>query len=156
MKKVFGILGSIAVVVVILVAMAFGKFAGRAAVDQYASREQALDLTKALAGANHGLPMMVDTHTRLDRISTGSNRVVLYDYTLVNYPLPGQNPFDIYDTVESVQPQVIKETCGNAASRKILDANYTITYRYHDKDGQKLFDTIIKRAHCDTYRRGFI
>lgn len=148
MKKVLGILGGIAIVVVVLIAMAVGKVVGRIAVDQYASHEQASDQAKALVAANQGLPKMVDADTRMDRISIGPDRVVFYDYTLVNYPLPGQNPLDIYDSLDSARPLAIKETCANVSSRKILDANYTITYRYNDKNGRKLFDTTIQRMHC--------
>lgn len=148
MKKVLGVLGAIVAAVALLIAIAVGRQAGRSAIDQYESGRRSAALTKALAAANQGLPKMIDPETRIDRVSAAPNRVFIYDYTLVNYPLPGQNPFDIFDSLDTYKALAIKQACAIASVKKMLSDGYTITYRYADKNGRELFDVQITRAQC--------
>ncbi|WND80476.1 hypothetical protein [Lysobacter capsici] len=90
MRKVIGMLGGIAVVSVALVAMAAEKSAGRTAFDQRESHGIERELANGLALENQRLPMMIDEDTRLDRISTYPDPVVVYHYTLVKYPGKGR------------------------------------------------------------------
>lgn len=149
MRKVIGMLGVVAVVSVALVAMAAEKSAGRTVFEQRESHGTERDLASGLALENKRLPMMIDEDTRLDRISTYPDPVVVYHCTLVKYPGQGQSRSDWRKAIESKKPQAIKELCGDASLRKLVDANYAFVYRYYDKNGQKLFDTVFQDVRCD-------
>lgn len=74
--------------------------------------------------------------------------VIVYHYTLVSYPAPGQNPFEIFDKLDELKAGVVRQTCALPLSVKMLQADYAITYRYSDKNAQKLVDATIRRADC--------
>lgn len=146
MKKVLGILGGIAVVVGLLIAMAIGKLAGRAAVNQVTEANTEDELAKAVALANQQLPMQVDAATRLDRVSLGLNHDLMYHYTLVEYHAQGKNVFDI--DIEGLKERVIPQACANTSSRSFLDEGITVVYRYSDNDGHEILKAFVQPNDC--------
>ena len=153
MKKFLGILGALASIVIILAAMGVGKFAGRAAVEGYIDDKNESALKSAADEANEAVPKMVDADTRLDRVFSGPGLRLTYEYTLINYPSDGQNPFDIFDNVENITAQLIRKVCTNSQMQPILASGTTVVYLYKDRNGIRIFDVEVAERKCNNVGR---
>lgn len=160
MKKVFGVVGVVTAVVVVLLAMGVGKLAGRAGVEALSDATAMDDLSGAVTLANQQLPRMVDELTRLDRMSSGPGRVLTYHYTLVGYYEPVANPDGVIDPFDRIDPlgirtdldgykaRLTQRACESPSTRSFLADKVTIIYRYNDANGRQFFDVTIPPERC--------
>ncbi|MGO1073569.1 hypothetical protein [Lysobacter sp. CA199] len=160
MKKVLGILGGVAAVVVVLLAMGVGKFAGRAGAEALFDETTGDDLLAAVMLTNQQLPRMVDETARLDRVSHEPGRVLTYHYTLMGYYAPIANPDGIVDPFDRVDPlgiradldgykeRLVQGACKSPSIRSFLKNKMTVVYHYNDANGRKFFDVAIPPERC--------
>lgn len=149
MEKRSARLKATAAIALLLTLTAIATLAGRFALKYFETAKQGSALADVLMTANQRLPRTVDGRTRIDRVELGRRRAVMYHYTLVSYPARGQDWFEIYKTFGPLKASVAKRVCALALTRELLEADYSIVYRYKDKDGKKLFDVAVRRADCE-------
>ncbi|WP_123647035.1 hypothetical protein [Lysobacter enzymogenes] len=103
---------------------------------------------QALALANQGLPRMVDEFARLDRVSEGPGPVVIYHYTLTNYPVEGRNPREIHHELDQFESHLRTHACKSASTRIFLGQGATVHFHYSDKHAHRLFDVHVHPYEC--------
>ncbi len=94
---------------------------------------------------NSALPKMVDSQTRLDRVSAGPGAQLTYFYTLPNYASIDVNRSWI--TID-VKPKVTKNVCADQELRKLLIAGATLMYVYKGKDGVYINQFQVTQHDC--------
>ena len=142
MKK---LLGGIGTVLLLLVAMAFGKIIGRTAVDSATKPNFSKELTKVASQINATLPMMVDKDTRLDATQGGPGKNFSYYYTLPQYASSELDPVAVKD---AISPLVRSNVCGNKDMRKMFEIGVTAHYIYRGNDGVEVVRLAITPADC--------
>lgn len=106
---------------------------------------------KLAANYNKTLPTMVDSQTRLDRV-TARGLKIIYDFTLVNDPAPGQKTLDDPEVARQVEEGVAAKVCKSEETKPGRDLGVTFSYSYSSKDGRKLFDFEVTPLRCDFLR----
>ncbi|WP_448670455.1 hypothetical protein [Pseudoxanthomonas mexicana] len=143
--KTLGVLGAIGSVVVMLVAMAFGKVAGRAAVDAIYEPDLDKVLVETASKMNATLPMMVDKETRLDTTLGGPGKEFTYFYTLPAYASKDLDPAAVQRAIE---PLVRSSVCGNQDMKSMFKVGVTARYIYRANDNVEVARLSITPADC--------
>ena len=100
------------------------------------------EAARQLAGR---LPLTVDDDTRLDAVTVVGQRVLRYEYTLVNYALADLDVASIKTTLQEI---VRGQTCGTPQLRHLLDLGATVSYLYRGKDGRDICQLDIRSGDC--------
>ncbi len=79
-------------------------------------------------------PMMVDSATRLDAVTAGSDRLVLH-YTLLNAVAAD---LDLEATRAALTPMVQQQAREMSFLKQLLDRGATLSFDYNDKDGASI------------------
>ncbi|MGO1000768.1 hypothetical protein [Lysobacter sp. CA196] len=160
MKKVWGVVGVVGAGMLLLIGMGIGKLMGRTGAELLFDGTTDESLSTAITLTNQQLPRMVDEATRLDRVSSGSGRVLTYHYTLVGYyepnpdpsglinPYKATDPLRIYDDLEGFKARIAQGACESPSTRAFLSKKLTVVYQYRDVHARKLFDVTITPEGC--------
>lgn len=90
------------------------------------------------------LPVMLDSDTKLEKISS-EGKVLTYQYELVNYASTG---LDAIALMKSLKPMVTKQTCTVANMKTILDQGGTVSYVYLGNDKKQVIEINISKQSC--------
>ncbi len=109
-----------------------------------ADDENKLKRDMQILSLNQSLPVMIDSETRLDRISIEASDIV-YSATLVNQTKDQVNRA----TFENQMFEQIKlNACHNTDTQKLFDNDYNMVYRYLDNNGIEVGEVKIKGLDC--------
>jgi hypothetical protein len=107
------------------------------------------DLEIVLEGAariiNKQLPLMVDSDTKLEHVSS-EGQTLLYQYTLVNYAADQLDPEELR---KFIKPTLQKLACDSPNTRPIVDRGAKIGYRYEGKNGNQVLQIFVNKADCE-------
>ena len=102
------------------------------------------ELKVAANELNQGLPMMVDSETRLDS-SIAFKNTFLYKYTMINYAI---DDISTEKFTNAMRPIITNTVC-TTEDMKVFVQNHTeVKYLYHDKNGNFLSQIIVKTEEC--------
>lgn len=79
-------------------------------------------------------PMMVDSATRLDAVTTDSTRLH-YHYTLLNAAV---TELEVEATRAALTPMVQQQAREMAFLKQLIDRGATLSFHYKDKNGQEI------------------
>src|SRR5690606_8654964 len=94
---------------------------------------------------NSGLPMMVDKDTRLDRVSVGPGKKVIYHYTLVAIASSDVTSQQLRNAMES---NMVKYVCTGEDMRGFRESDVVVSYNYRGRDGGVIGDISIYPRDC--------
>ena len=142
MKKVLGTVGSI---LLLLVAMVFGKVIGRAAGDAATKPDIDKVLSNAASQINANLPMMVDKETRLDTTMGGPGKRFTYFYTFPEYGSADLDAGEVHNLLSATVP---KNVCGSTDMKPMFKLGVTAIYVYRGNDGVEITRLSITPQSC--------
>ena len=90
---------------------------------------------------NKSCPIMIDSETRLDNAIALPNKVLQYNYTLVNMLKDSVNTDEMKSILE---PVIINFVKTNPDMKPLRDINTTVNYYYKDKTGVYLFTVSVE------------
>jgi hypothetical protein len=93
---------------------------------------------------NKGLPMMVDSETRLDSTIALQNTFT-YKYTMINYAL---SDLDVGKFTEVMTKQTTNVVCTTPDMANFIKNKTIVNYIYFDKDSKHLSKVLIDTANC--------
>lgn len=110
----------------------FGSLIGRtgAPADDM-TVENALD--RLANQINKSLPLEVDKHTRLDKVTHETARQLTYHYTIVTLRSTDVNKADFE---KAMQPELKKKLCESNEMKNLLKSGVSIAYSYRGNDVQ--------------------
>jgi hypothetical protein len=91
------------------------------------------------------LPLAVDDDTRLDAVSVVDQRVLRYEYTLVNLTVDELDPTSTGEMLRSI---LVAQSCGTPELRRLLDLGATLSYVYRGRDGRDIGQIDLRSADC--------
>jgi hypothetical protein len=142
MKKVLGTVGSI---LLLLVAMAFGKIIGRSVGNSATKPNIDKVLSQAASQVNANLPMMVDKETRLDTTMGGPGKRFTYFYTFPAYASTELDASEVHSLLSSTVP---KNVCGSTDMKPMFKLGVTAIYVYRGNDGAEVTRLSITPQSC--------
>ncbi len=101
-------------------------------------------LAKTVAQLNKHTPLTLDDETRLDRVS-GKNKVLAYEYTLVNY---AKVELDLAILESNIAPVVTSGACAEASMKALFDSGVSVHYHYKGKVGESLIMVKVTPSDC--------
>jgi hypothetical protein len=112
-------------------------------------RNEGRNLDEALANLsmhmNHKVPLMVDTDTRLDRVTAEPGHRLSYHYTLTAAP---KTPMTSTEFVRAIRPMLQERLCGSSEMKGFLQHGVTIAYVYRGVDGRPMGATQFQPSDC--------
>lgn len=121
---------------------AVGNMAGKA-VASPADIEKSL--AKAAAKANEKTPQMVDSSTRMDRVSSGPGRIFTYHHTMISMTKKDVN-VDAFNG--SFASGLRSRICATEGMRPLFANGVTLVYSYLDSDGLPIGVVNITPQNC--------
>jgi len=103
----------------------------------------AKELSAVAKDVNKRTPLMIDDDTRLEKVKAKGNKVLKYQYTMVNYT---GAQFDIKKFRGSFKDSLTRHTCSKM--KKLLNDGVTIVYNYKAKDGKFLTEVKVNSGNC--------
>jgi uncharacterized membrane protein YvbJ len=100
-------------------------------------------LQTAALEANRSLPMMVNSETKLERVSVGDGNVLISNFKFVNYQA---SEIDL-DELRDSYPAIISNVCSKM--RASLKSGITYRYHYASADNTHLDTLTINSAKCE-------
>lgn len=94
---------------------------------------------------NRKVPLMVDTDTRLDRVTAEPGHKLSYHYTLTAAP---KNEMNSKEFVKAIRPMLQQRLCASSEMKGFLQNGVTIAYVYRGADGKPLGATQFHPADC--------
>lgn len=101
-------------------------------------------LVKTVAQLNKHTPLTLDDETRLDGVS-GKNKVLTYEYTLVNY---AKAELDLVILESNIAPVVTRGACAEASMKPLFDSGVSVHYHYKGKAGESLMKIKVAATDC--------
>ncbi len=101
-------------------------------------------LAKTVTQLNKHTPLKLDDETRLDGVS-GKNKVLAYEYTLVNY---AKAELDLAILESNIAPVVTSGACAEASMKPLFDSGVSIHYHYKGKEGESLMKIKVAATDC--------
>lgn len=132
------VLGTIAVVTAIAVALAFLSCSKG---DPDARIGGALQEAADQMNQTHG--KMVDDDTRLDHVDAGPGKKMTYTFTIVKHQ---KGDLNLVTLQKVLRTQLISNYKTKEEMKTLREYNVELCYRYKDKDGEFLFETDITPA----------
>ena len=81
---------------------------------------------------NKNCPMMVDSQTRMDNTMAGSDKSIIYNYTLINY---AKDQVDLKFFNNKLRPKILNNIKTNPQMNYLKNRDVTFVYNYNDKNG---------------------
>ena len=104
----------------------------------------ALVLQASAKMINKQLPLMVDSDTKLEKISA-EGKTLIYHYVLVNFL---SSELDAEALESNLKPATIQQTCTMSNMKPIIDQGGTVSYRYNGKDQKQVLEINIDKRSC--------
>ncbi len=101
-------------------------------------------LTYTASELNKGLPMMVDSDTRLDSTIALQNTFT-YKYTMINYSL---SDLDVAKFTEVMTKQITNSVCTTPDMAIFVKNKTLVNYIYFDKESKHLSKILVDTANC--------
>ncbi|MCF6325129.1 MAG: hypothetical protein L3J89_12540 [Gammaproteobacteria bacterium] len=101
-------------------------------------------LARTVAQLNKHTPLTLDDETRLDGVS-GKNRVLAYEYTLVNY---AKTELDLTILESNIAPVVTSGACAETSMKPLFDSGVSVHYHYKGKAGESLILVKVTPSDC--------
>jgi hypothetical protein len=102
-------------------------------------------LEREIAKANKQFPKQIDSETRIDSVAVGPGKLIIYNYTLVNY---SADDVDSDKFQEALAARVRQETCRNRETRPYIRKGYSIAYSYNGKNGNPVATMTVAPEDC--------
>lgn len=118
--------------------------AKRSDFDKLTDAEVAQVLAEASREINKAVPMVVDKGLRLDG-TVGANKVLLYNYTLVDHEASAVNTNEFRD---GMRARLVPGVCKDEAMQFLLQNGVRYRYRYRGKDGKEVATITVGSADC--------
>ncbi len=112
--------------------------------EKIAENDLVLVLQATVKAVSKQLPVMLDSDTRLEKISS-EGKVLTYQYELVNY---ASKDLDAIALMKAVKPMVIKQTCTTPNLKSIVDQGGTVSYLYDGKDKVQVIEINVNKQNC--------
>ncbi len=100
-------------------------------------------LLKVSETINTNCPMMVDSDTRLDNTMTLPEKILNYNYTLVNYTI---EELDSDALNKELTPSIVNNVKTNPDMENFRKNEVTLKYNYKDKDGIFITSIVVEPA----------
>jgi uncharacterized RDD family membrane protein YckC len=122
--------------------------AGSTGLGEYLGTMSPEDQLRLIATvANQGTPTMIDTKTRLDRVSVVAGNVVQYDYTLLDVSAGETEGTALYPGSDGdTRREIAKQVCHDLSF--VFDQDGHVRFRYADRQGKLLGAIDISRSDC--------
>lgn len=104
----------------------------------------ALILRATVLAVSKNLPVMLDSDTKLDKISSEGN-VLIYDYELVNFL---STDVDKVGLNAGLSTNLVKQVCSTPGLKSIMEKGGTLSYRYSGKDKLPVTELRIDLKNC--------
>ena len=104
-------------------------------------------VAKLVAEYNKTLPAMIDSYTRLDRV-TGVARRIVYHYSLVSYPAGGRDLIDDPERAKWLENGIVTHVCTSEQMRPARDLGVTFIYEYTAADGKRVLQFEVGPERC--------
>lgn len=112
--------------------------------DTMTDAEVAKVLAEASRQINAALPMVVDKGLRLDS-TVGANKVLLYNYTLVDHKASAVN---VAEFRQGMRQRIAPGVCKDEEMQFLLKNGVRYRYRYHGKDGKEIATITVGSGDC--------
>jgi hypothetical protein len=149
MKTIWKILGGLVIILAIAFAGGIGKIVGKSATESYYAGKKEATIDAALlhtaSEMNKTLPMMVDAETRLDS-TTGINRTIRYNYTMVNYTVADLDPAQFK---QSMEPTIVNKVCTTKEMQVFVRNKVPVSFAYYDKQGKQITVITVPSSSCE-------
>lgn len=104
----------------------------------------ALILRATVLAVSKQLPVMLDSDTKLEKISS-EGAVLTYDYELVNFL---STEVDKVGLDAGLSTTLIKQACSTPGLKSIMEKGGTLSYRYSGKDKLRVTELRIDKKSC--------
>lgn len=155
MKKMLAGLGAAAFLAVWVIAVTFGRVAGKAAsdvaVDAYSSHTRASVLAGVAEKQNQLLPRMLDSETRWDSVSAEPDDRYLYNYTMVDFAPGAQVNIE---AAIAFSARLKSKACASPEAARFMGRGVTVVYRYRNNTGGALLDVAVDQHVCQLSTAG--
>lgn len=101
-------------------------------------------LEESVAIANGRLPMDIGNNTRLDKVTAGPGRRIVFHATLVDRDSGEQRSGDLSSGFQTL----IKTSCGDPSIQSFLDDKIAVTYKYRALDGTDITSIDVTKSLC--------
>lgn len=131
-----------------VMAAMFGKSIGESfnrSSNRITSDQIAEVLHRASSEVNLGVPIMIDSDTRLDRTDSGPGRKFNYYYTLVSV---GAGQISEPQLQDALSDQLKNFACSEEAVNKYIKLGVSINYSYSDSSGSRIGDITVSPNDC--------
>lgn len=162
LKKLLGIIGSIATLFATLIAIGIGgdigKIAGKAAFSSSKPSPQEVEarliegFTQAVNQYKPMFPMMLDKETRLDNATVGPGPRLVYHYTFIDYT---SGNIDANTLSSNFRAGVTRKVCASSNMKKPLQYGGIYVYAYSGNDGIEVGRIEIDRNDCGFSKLSF-
>jgi hypothetical protein len=105
-------------------------------------------LSELVENVNKMCPVMIDTETRLNKVTVSADKTVQFDFVLVNI---SATQMDVELLKSRIEPSLINEVKTNAQMKAFRDNQAILQYDFSDKKGTFLFSTVVKPEDYNTY-----
>lgn len=112
------------------------------------TKSNADSLSELVENVNKMCPVMIDTETRLNKVSKSADKTVQFDLVLVNI---SSTQMDVELLKSRIEPTLVNEAKTNAQMKAFRDNQATLQYDFSDKNGTFLFSTVVKPEDYNTY-----
>lgn len=104
----------------------------------------ALILRATVLAVSKKLPVMLDSDTKLEKISS-EGKVLAYDYELVNFL---SSEVDKVALNAGLTTTLVKQACSTPGLKSIMEKGGTLSYRYNGKDKVQVAELRIDIGNC--------
>jgi len=112
--------------------------------DKLTDAEVAEVLAEAAREINKSVPMVVDRGLRLDG-TVGANKVLLYNYTLLDHKASAVN---VTEFRRGMRAKLVPGVCKDEAMQFLLKNGVRYRYRYRGKGGKEIATITVGSAEC--------
>lgn len=150
------VIAILAAIIVAIIGGVFGKQVWKSAFTTSIPMQQETEtrlikgFTKGATIINPQLPKMIDSETRLDRVSVGPGARAVYHYTLINY---SSKDIDSDRLNKNYRPVVLKNVCSDKDMGASLKFGGIYVYAYSGNDGVEITRFEIDKKECNTLIR---
>ncbi|MBW2712919.1 MAG: hypothetical protein JRC77_04130, partial [Deltaproteobacteria bacterium] len=104
----------------------------------------ALLLEATVITMNKDLPIMVDSDTKLEKVSADGNEMKLH-YELVNF-ISSDVDTDVF--LSNMKPAIAGQSCATPSLRAVMDQGGTIAYLYNGNDKKEIATFSVGKDSC--------
>ncbi|MBT5472616.1 MAG: hypothetical protein HOK41_18585 [Nitrospina sp.] len=111
---------------------------------QMSEKQLAVMLESLVLEANNNFPVMLDSETRLEQLSS-EGKTISYHYTMVNFMSSMLNEEKF---MAAMVPNLIKQMCSNSTLRTYMDMGAHFEHVYRGKDNMEVATIPVVKTDC--------